>query len=379
MADLAYLSAGEALAMFRSRELSPAEVLDALIARDEAIGSDVNAFAWRFFDDARAAAKRAEARYMERGPAPRPLEGIAVAVKENQAIAGLPLTHASLLLADAVASATAPVPQRVLDAGGIVHARTTMAEFGTHWATHSRLFGVTRNPWNRDYDVGGSSGGSAAALAAGTATLATGGDFAGSLRTPAACCGVVGYKPPYGRVPILPTNNFDTYLAHGPMARTVADCALLPEVHRRSTPPRHRLAARPGAIASGTEPPAGLADRALARPRELGASRRTCGPTPWPRPTPYVPRARWSSRSRSGGTRASWRRRSPPTSWRACSSSAGLDPRATGLLTHLRGQLLRTRSAAAAGTGRTGDAAGGQDLRHPKAFWNGITSWCARP
>ena len=171
MADLAYLSAGEALAMFRTRELSPAEVLDALIARDEAIGSDVNAFAWRFFDEARAAAKRAEARYMERGPAPRPLEGIAVAVKENQAIAGLPLTHASLLLADAVASATAPVPQRVLDAGGIVHARTTMAEFGTHWATHSRLFGVTRNPWNLEYDVGGSSGGSAAALAAGTATL----------------------------------------------------------------------------------------------------------------------------------------------------------------------------------------------------------------
>ena len=99
--------------------------------------------------------------------------------EENQAIAGLPLTHASLLLADAVASATAPVPQRVLDAGGIVHARATMAEFGTHWATRSRLFGVTRNPWNLEYDVGGSSGGSAAALAAGTATLATGGDFAG--------------------------------------------------------------------------------------------------------------------------------------------------------------------------------------------------------
>ena len=227
MDDLAYLSALEALAKFRIRELSPVELLDAVIARDEAVGADINAFAWRFSDAARAEAKRAEDRYMGNGPEPRPLEGIPVAIKENQAIAGQPLTNASLLAADTIASGTAPLPQRVLDAGGIVHARTTMSEFGTHWATHSRLFGVTRNPWNRDYDVGGSSGGSAAALAAGLTTLATGGDIGGSLRTPAACCGVVGYKPPYGRVPLTPTRNFDTYLTNGPMARTVADCALL--------------------------------------------------------------------------------------------------------------------------------------------------------
>jgi aspartyl-tRNA(Asn)/glutamyl-tRNA(Gln) amidotransferase subunit A len=230
MDDLAYLSALEALAMFRIRELSPVELLDAVIARDEAVGADINAFAWRFSDAARAEAKHAEDRYMGNGPAPRPLEGIPVAIKENQAIAGQPLTNASLLAADTIASGTAPLPQRVLDAGGIVHARTTMSEFGTHWATHSRLFGITRNPWNCAYDVGGSSGGSAAALAAGTTTLATGGDFAGSIRTPAACCGVVGYKPPYGRVPVLPTTNFDTYLSQGPMARTVADCALILEV-----------------------------------------------------------------------------------------------------------------------------------------------------
>ena len=230
MDDLAYLSAVEALAKFRTRELSPVELLDALVARDEAVGADINAFAWRFSDAARAAAKEAEDCYLGKGPAPRPLEGIPVAVKENQAIAGQPLTNASLLAADTIATATAPLPQRVLDAGGIVHARTTMSEFGTHWATHSRLFGVTRNPWNRDYDVGGSSGGSAAALAAGLTTLATGGDIGGSLRTPAACCGVVGYKPPYGRVPLTPPRNFDTYLTNGPMARTVADCALLTNV-----------------------------------------------------------------------------------------------------------------------------------------------------
>jgi aspartyl-tRNA(Asn)/glutamyl-tRNA(Gln) amidotransferase subunit A len=227
MDALAYLSATESLAKFRARELSPVELLDALITRDEVVGADINAFAWRFYDAARTAATEAEDRYRGKGPAPRPLEGIPVAIKENQAISGQPLTNGSLLAADTVASTTAPLPQRVLDAGGIVHARTTMSEFGTHWATHSRLFGITRNPWNRDYDVGGSSGGSAAALAAGLTTLATGGDIGGSLRTPAACCGVVGYKPPYGRVPLTPTRNFDTYLTNGPMARTVPDCALL--------------------------------------------------------------------------------------------------------------------------------------------------------
>ncbi len=225
--ELPYLSAVEALALFRTHQLSPVELLDALIAQDEATGAQINAFTWRFFDEARQAAREAEARYLGMGPAPRPLEGLPIAIKENQAIAGQPLTHASLILAEAIADHTAPLPQRVLDAGGIVHARTTMSEFGLHWATHSRLFGVTHNPWNQDYDVGGSSGGSAAALAAGMTTLATGGDIGGSLRIPASSCGVVGYKPPYGRVPLLPTRNFDTFLTNGPMARTVADCALL--------------------------------------------------------------------------------------------------------------------------------------------------------
>src|SRR5688572_10852496 len=97
MEDPAYLSASEALRKFRAREISPVEALDALIARDEAIGANINAFSWRFFDEARAAAREAENRYMGKGAAPRPLEGIVVAIKENQAIAGQPLTHASLL------------------------------------------------------------------------------------------------------------------------------------------------------------------------------------------------------------------------------------------------------------------------------------------
>ena len=223
--DLAYLPAVEAIALFRARRLSPVELMAATIARAEAVEPTVNAFAHRFFDQAMAAARAAEARFAGRTPRPRPLEGIPVAIKEEMAVAGQPNTFASLVYADHVADHTAPLAERVLAAGGIVHARTTQPEFACAAFTHSRLFGVTRNPWHPDYDVGGSSGGAAAALAAGTTTLAGGSDIGGSIRIPAACCGVVGFKPPYGRVPQDPPFNLDHYCHEGPLARTVADCA----------------------------------------------------------------------------------------------------------------------------------------------------------
>jgi Asp-tRNA(Asn)/Glu-tRNA(Gln) amidotransferase A subunit family amidase len=118
----------------------------------------------------------------------------------------------------------------MLRAGAIIHARTTQPEFACAGFTHSRLFGVTRNPWNLTFDVGGSSGGAAASLAAGTTTLAGGSDIGGSIRIPASCCGVVGFKPPYGRVPQDPPWNLDHYCHEGPLARTVADCALFENV-----------------------------------------------------------------------------------------------------------------------------------------------------
>lgn len=111
-----------------------------------------------------------------------------------------------------------------------VHARTTTPEFSAGPCTMSRLRDITRNPWNPDYAVGGSSGGSAASLAAGFTTLATGSDIAGSTRIPASFCGVVGYKPPYGRVPVDPPYNLETYLTNGPMGRTVSDVVLLQNV-----------------------------------------------------------------------------------------------------------------------------------------------------
>ena len=231
MTDLLHRSARELLAAYRARELSPVEVLDAVEARADAVEPIVNAFAERLHDQAKAAAVEAEARYAGRGGGePRPLEGVPVAVKEEQPIAGHPLRLGSLTTDDRPMQQTHPVVERVLAAGAVVHARTTTPEFSCAAFTHSPLWGVTRNPWNLDITPGGSSGGSGAALAAGTAFLATGSDIGGSIRIPASLCGVVGFKPPYGRVPGLPPFNLDTYCHDGPMGRTVADVALLQNV-----------------------------------------------------------------------------------------------------------------------------------------------------
>lgn len=227
MTELHYITATEALDKFRSRELSPVELMEATIARAEAVEPDVNAFCFTYYDRALEQAKAAEAVYARNPQDARPLEGIPVGLKDEVEIEGEPATMASLVYKDAIAEETTPIGERILDAGGIIHARTTTPEFSCAGFTHSKLYGVTRNPWNLHYGVGGSSGGSGAALAAGTATLASGSDIGGSIRIPASFNGIVGFKPPYGRVPVELPFNMDTYCHNGPMARTVADCALL--------------------------------------------------------------------------------------------------------------------------------------------------------
>ncbi|MFN8590660.1 MAG: amidase [Thermomicrobiales bacterium] len=229
-ADLAYLSATEQLALFKSREISPVEVLRAQLERADTLADSVNAFTWRFDAAALEQAEEAEARYRGKAGDPRPLEGLTVAIKEEMPVAGQPITSASRIYADAIAVHTSPLAERVIAAGAIIHARTTQPEFACAGFTQSTLFGITRNPWNLDYDVGGSSGGAAAALASGLTTLAGGSDIGGSIRIPASCCGVVGFKPPYGRVPQDPPFNLDHYCHEGPLARTVADCALFENV-----------------------------------------------------------------------------------------------------------------------------------------------------
>lgn len=225
---LSYLSATEAHALMTRRELSPVELLTDVVERAERVEPGINAFTERMYDEAMRQAKAAESAFMA-GTA-RPLEGIPVAIKEEQPIEGHTREEGSLLLKGEIADVTHPVVTRIVQAGGIVHARTTTPEFSCAGFTHSRLWGVTRNPWNLDYSPGGSSGGSAASLAAGTSLLATGSDIGGSIRIPSSFCGVVGFKPPFGRVPALPPYNLDQYCHDGPMARTVADVALLQNV-----------------------------------------------------------------------------------------------------------------------------------------------------
>jgi aspartyl-tRNA(Asn)/glutamyl-tRNA(Gln) amidotransferase subunit A len=228
--ELHTLSATEALRRMRAREVSPVELMEAVIRRAEQVEPAINAFPHTYYEAARASARAAEARYAGSGPRPRPLEGIPVAIKDETPIRGQPLTQASLIYRDDVADHTAVVPRRVMRAGGIVHARSATPEFSAAPFTHSRLYGITRNPWNTGYTPGGSTGGGAAALAAGSAMLATGSDIGGSIRIPATFSGVVGFKPPYGRVPVEAPYNLDHFCHDGPLARTVADCALLQNV-----------------------------------------------------------------------------------------------------------------------------------------------------
>lgn len=223
--DICYLSATEVLRRFRQRSLSPVDYLDRLIARADEVNPILNAYTETYYDEAREAAKRAEAAYAG-GSEPRPLEGLPVAVKDIQRVAGKRTTQGSLVLKDHVDDHSDPMIQRLQDAGAIIHARTTTPEFCLSGICNSRLWGNTVNPFNTAFGPGGSSGGSAAALAAGMTPLATGTDIGGSIRIPASCCGLVGYKPPHGRNPDGPPSNFDRYNHCGFLSRDVADTAL---------------------------------------------------------------------------------------------------------------------------------------------------------
>lgn len=226
--ELCYLSATEAIKKFKAQELSPVDLMRAIIARAEQVEPLINAFSYTYFEEALAQAKSAEIRYAN-GTA-RPLEGIPFAVKDESEVKGYPTSNGSLLMKDYIAENDTTCVRRALDAGAIMHARTTTPEFSVAVTTWSRLWGVTRNPWNLDMTPGGSTGGGGAALAAGTTTLINGTDIGGSIRVPAALNGLIGYKPPYGRNPEDPPWNLETYTHIGPLARTVRDCILLQNV-----------------------------------------------------------------------------------------------------------------------------------------------------
>jgi len=230
--ELAYMSAQELLPLFRSGKLSPVEVLKSQIARYEEVNGQVNCVTYTHFDTARAAARESERRYMS--GTPRPLEGVSVGVKDEHHDAGWIVTRGSALLKDNRMDHADPVVTKLKNAGAVLHIQTTAPEFYMSGVTYSNLWGVSRNPWNTNYTVGGSSGGSGGALAAGLCTLATGSDMGGSIRLPCAYNGLYGFKPPFGRVVTL------SPLAHfsgtGPMARTFDDMVALQNILSGQTP-----------------------------------------------------------------------------------------------------------------------------------------------
>ncbi len=244
--ELCYMTASEALASFRARTLSPVELLDALIARAQAINPKVNAITYDFFDRAREQAKKAEERYGKTDGRLRALEGVPVAIKDFHPVKGEITTFGSKIFEHHRPDYSAPTVDRLLRAGAIMHMRTTTPEFAYSGATHSPLFGITPNPWNLEYTSGGSSGGAGAAVAGGMTTLADGTDGGGSIRIPASACGIFGYKPPFGRNPLDRDHPMETILHYGPMVRSVADAALMQNV--MSGPHPEDLCTLPGRV-----------------------------------------------------------------------------------------------------------------------------------
>ncbi len=224
--DVCDLSATELAAALRRRELTPLDALEAVLERADAITEEVNPYALRLDERARAAATAA-GEMLARG-AGGPLTGVPLTVKDSHYIAGVPTMHASLAVEPYVPAETVAVVERLEAAGAVVYAKTTTPEFCYFGYTESERHGRTANPLDLTRTAGGSSGGAAAALAAGAGPLALGGDGGGSIRIPAAFCGVVGFKPSFGAVPREPSGaSWKTLVAYGPLARTVADARLM--------------------------------------------------------------------------------------------------------------------------------------------------------
>jgi len=220
------LSATKMAQAIRAKEFSPVEITRAHLDRIAALDPLLNAFVTVTADVALSMAKGAEAAILNGGVL-GPLHGVPLSLKDSFAMCGVRTTFGSKLFANNLAEEDAPLVERIKRAGAVILGKTTMPEFAWTAVTYSPLTGITRNPWDLDRSSGGSSGGAAAQVAALIGPLAVGTDGGGSIRIPAAFCGVYGFKPSFGRVPIYPSSAFDALSHAGPLARTVADAALL--------------------------------------------------------------------------------------------------------------------------------------------------------
>ncbi len=224
MSELLERSAVELAGLIRSGELSSRELVEASLRAIDERDSVLGAFTHVAHDAALEQSDRVTA------GDPRPFAGVPIAVKDNRPVAGMPITMCSDLFADLIADHDSFSVRRLRDAGFVIVGKTTLPEMGILPTTESRRFGPTRNPWDLDRTPGGSSGGSAAAVAAGLVPIAHGNDGGGSIRIPAACCGLVGLKPARGRVSVGPDAGQSFLVGDGVLTRDVRDTAAVLDV-----------------------------------------------------------------------------------------------------------------------------------------------------
>ena len=231
---LTELTAQQLLGLYASGALSPVEVTRAVLARIAALDGSLNAFC--LVDEAAAlqSAELSEQRWLNHHRNHTPvgaLEGVPVSIKDLVLTKGWPTLRGSAAIdTHQVWEVDAPVTQRLREAGAVLFGKTNTPEFGCKGVTNSPRTGITRNPWNLNRTAGGSSGGAAAAVAAGMGPCAIGTDGAGSVRIPAAFCGNVGFKPSFGRVPAYPLSPFGSVAHLGPHTMSVVDAALMMNV-----------------------------------------------------------------------------------------------------------------------------------------------------
>jgi aspartyl-tRNA(Asn)/glutamyl-tRNA(Gln) amidotransferase subunit A len=226
-ADLLFMPATKAAALVRAKKLSPVEYVETVLKAIDHANPKLNCFRVVMADEARRDAKAAEKAVID-GAKLGPLHGVPVSIKDLIDVAGIHTRHGSAIFEDNIAAGDDVLVSRLRAAGAIVIGKATTPEFGVKGLTDGPSFGITRNPWNLERTPGGSSGGGAAAVAAGLGPLSLGTDGAGSVRGPASCCGLVGLKPTLGAVPADATRDaFGNNVYAGPLTRTVTDAAVM--------------------------------------------------------------------------------------------------------------------------------------------------------
>jgi aspartyl-tRNA(Asn)/glutamyl-tRNA(Gln) amidotransferase subunit A len=275
--EICRMPATELVARIGAKELSPVEVTDAVLERMERIDPVLHAFCEPTQELARATAAEVTER-IARGEAVGPLAGVPIAIKDLISTKGIRTAMGSPVYRDFVPDEDDVVVERVKAADAVILGKTTVPEFGYSGAGHNPVSPAARNPWNTAMTPGGSSAGSAAAVASGMGPLAMGTDGGGSVRIPSAHCGIYGFKPSFGRVPMYPGARDERYpgasswesIAHiGPLTRTVADAALLMSV-LAGPDPRDRLSIPAGDVDWRAAPESGIRGLRVAFSPDLG-------------------------------------------------------------------------------------------------------------